>query len=515
MVSCRRALTFERYSTKKSEVMSSNGSEVQTIAVAGASGFLGRALSETLGSDYELIGLTRDLARSRELDQGYQWRKADLFSRKQTLDGLEGADLAIYLAHSGRPSASLTQGDVRDMELICADNFARAARRQGVNEIVHISGIVPDEGEPGHHLSTRLEVEETLGVYGAQVTTLRVGMVIGPGGDLTEMLFRLVEKLPVMVLPRWTQNEIRPISRSDLMELVQYVLQNPVSRGRSWVVGGPDPVTFEMLLQMSAELMELRRRIYTVSVTTPRLSSAWISMFTGLPRTMVRPVVEMLRHPTLRGGKTLQEHAGQTPTALRSALAHALDHRELPDAKTARNTDSSREMIPIKTRREVRSVQRLPVPPGRRARWIAETYARWLPRFMAPFMRVEFREERYLDFYARLLPWPILSLELDREVSQPDRQLYWIQGGLLAGTQDRGRLEFRDVLAGQWSLAAIHRFRPRLPWFIYILTQAQVHLFVMKAFGRYLGRERQRCLESDDRKSLPGPEPMDDIKSTG
>ncbi len=485
--------------------MSLDERKAQTIVVAGASGFLGQALPGALNSDHHLVGLTRSSTilsaqnsqHSTNSDRGYSWRQADLFSRKQTIDGLRGADLAIYLVHSKRPSAALTQGDVRDMDLICADNFARAARHHGVDDLILISGIPAGDNQLDSPISDPLEVEETLGAYGAQVTTLRTGMVIGAGGDLTEMIFRLVENLPVMALPRWTQTPIRPIFYSDLMELIRYIIENPSCRGRSWNVAGADEVNYQILLQMSADIMGLRRRIYTLPFTSPALSSRWISMFTGLPRTVIRPMIEMLRRPTPVVDAELQQLAGQTPTPITAALVEALEKKDIGGGDELVEAKQSTVLSSIKPPNEVRSVQRLPVPPGRRARWIATTYARWLPEFMAPLMRVEFREERYLEFYMRLLPWPLLSLELDREVSRPDRQLYWIRGGLLAATQERGRLEFREVLDGQWSLAAVHRFRPRLPWFIYILTQARIHLFIMKSFGRYLADERRRCLDHD------------------
>jgi nucleoside-diphosphate-sugar epimerase len=517
---------------------------LKTIAVAGASGFVGRALPDVFVDDYRLVGLTRGQSRSDHTSgndyarSNYEWRVCDLFSRKQTIDALAGADLAVYMVHSMRSSAALTQGDFRDMDLICADNFARAARHHGVEQIVYVSGMIPDESserdlaeiDPSQlnpsklnpsqlnkHLASRLEVEKTLGSYGASVTTLRTGIVIGPHGDLTEMILRLVERLPVMWLPRWTQNRVSPITRSDLADLVRFVLEHPQYAGQSWDVGGPesDTVTYADILELAAELLGKKRTFFALPWATPGLSSWWISLFTGKPDAMVRPMVESLCHSVVPRDFRLQEAAGQTPVSLRDAMQAAIEQRQAtPAGQRARqltnqqagpDDNTGSELVRIDEPNEVRSVQRLPLPASRSARWVANTYADWLPRWMRPFVHVELHDDHLLDFSLRPLPWPILELELDDQVSQPDRQLYWIRGGLLAGKQTGNqlgaRLEFREVLGGEWVLAAIHDFRPRLPWPIYVITQAKIHLFVMHAFARYLGRLASEEHRSEDHRS--------------
>jgi uncharacterized protein YbjT (DUF2867 family) len=491
----------------------------KTVVVAGASGFVGRALPEVFGDEYRLVGLTRQIVSSERSaePEGYDWRRCDLFSRRQTIDAMTGANLAIYLVHSMRPSAALTQGHFRDMDLICADNFARAAARHGIEQIAYVSGILPTVDDLGadqldEHLASRLEVEETLGNYGASVTTLRAGIVIGPGGDLTEIIFRLVERLPVMWLPEWSQSLVSPIARSDLAELVRFVLEHPEHAGQSWDVGGPDTVTYAEILELAAELLGRKRQLFDVPVVTPALSSAWISLFTGMPTAMVRPMVESLRHSTLPRDFELQQAAGQTPISLRDAMQAAIEQRSRAGKHAGADGNLGTELVRIDEPNEVRSVQRLPLPAGHHARWVAETYADWLPRFMRPFIKVTLREDHLLDFSIRLIPWPILELELDDKVSQPDRQLYWIRGGLLAGRQAGGRLEFREVLGGRWVLAAIHDFRPRLPWPLYVISQAKIHLFVMHAFARYLGRlsSRQQRIEHDPPPRLPASDTSED-----
>ncbi|AWV91246.1 NAD-dependent epimerase/dehydratase family protein [Bradymonas sediminis] len=502
----------------------SNPTEPKTIVVAGASGFIGRALPDAFDGNYRLVGLSRQVLEEGKQNEAldardYTWRRCDLFSRQQSAAALGGADLAVYLVHSMRPSSALTQGHFSDMDLICADNFARAARRHGVEHIVYISGQLPDPEALGNqpinqHLATRLEVEQTLASYGAAVTTLRAGIVLGPGGDLSELIFRLVERLPVMLLPKWAEQSVSPIARADLVALVRFVLEHPEYAGESWDVGGAETLTWAALLARAAEQMGRNRSFYRAPVMMPVLSTAWITMVTGLPGAMIRPMVESLRQGEVPRDFELQRAAGQTPISLDAAMRASLaSRRKRTGSNAAANDVNETSLVPSDAPREVRSVQRLPMPAGKDARWIATTYAEWLPRFLRPFIDVRLREGRWLDFLIRPLPWPILSMELATDISKPDRQLYWIRGGMLAGDQrgERidGRLEFREALGGKWALAAIHNFRPRLPWPIYMLTQAKMHLFVMNAFARYLGR-----LSSTQRVFVEGDTKLDEAPHT-
>jgi len=137
----------------------------------------------------------------------------------------------------------------------------------------------------------------------------------------------------------------------------------------------------------------------------------------------------------------------------------------------------------------VRSVQRLPLPQGRNALWMAEKYTIWLPRFLRLLVQVNVDENRICSFCMRGLRQPLLVLKFSPERSSLNRPLFYITGGILVSKRKglmRGRLEFREVLKGKTIIAAIHDFSPSLPWFIYNWTQALVHLWVMEGFRRYL-----------------------------
>ncbi len=133
----------------------------------------------------------------------------------------------------------------------------------------------------------------------------------------------------------------------------------------------------------------------------------------------------------------------------------------------------------------VRSIQRLVLPPGRSAEWVALEYFKWLPFFFSSLVSVLIEGNR-CTFYLFHPSVKILILQKSIERSSPDRQLLYVVGGLLAGRMERGRLEFREVLNHRYVMAALHEFRPALPWYIYRWTQALVHIVVMKAFGEHM-----------------------------
>lgn len=171
------------------------------VAVAGASGFVGKALVEDMKDDCRMIALSRSIRESSDADSSVEWRHCDLFSFRTVSKALQGVDCAIYLVHSMMPSAKLTQAGFEDLDLIAADNFARACRDAGVKQIVYLSGLMPEGETLSNHLKSRREVETALRAYGTPLTVLRAGLVVGPGGSSTSMLFQLVHRLPVMVCP--------------------------------------------------------------------------------------------------------------------------------------------------------------------------------------------------------------------------------------------------------------------------------------------------------------------------
>lgn len=471
------------------------------VAIAGATGYVGHALIEALRGTHQVLALTRSgRATSPELPAGapgVYWRKCDLFSAQETERALVDADVGVYLVHSMLPSARLTQASFADLDVLLADNFARAAARAGLRRLVYLGGLIPEAKHLSAHLASRLEVEETLRAAATPVVALRAGLVIGPDSSSFRIIEKLVRRLPVMALPRWTRTPTQPIALTDVVALLQRSLDAPGLDQQAFDIGGPDVVDYARLISGTAEALGLKRTLIPVRFFSPGLSTLWVSLITGAPRELVAPLVQSLRHPMTAHDRRLQERLGVPGLDLRETLHAAL----LSEPQTPRKEATSRRTLTLAARaagaqHDVRSVQRLVLPPGWTAQRVADEYLHWLPHFFHPLLRVEASGDGQCRFFAPPLRAPLLELTLAPEQRVQGVELFYLTGGLLVRTdgERRGRLEFRELPGGHDVLAAVHDFTPTLPWYVYQLTQALVHLWVMRAFGRHLARLAQKAL---------------------
>ena len=452
-----------------------------SLVIAGASGFVGRALAPLLTKRFEVIGLSRS---DREGADGFaEYRKCDLFSLKEAERALEGAEYAVYLVHNMMPSAKLTQGDFADLDLVCADNFARAAARAGIKQIIFLSGLCPNDGSLSKHLESRVEVERVLGGHGVPVTTLRAGLILGGAGSSFQIMARLVQRLPVMVCPRWTNTRTQAVALIDVVRLIEYVVGREEHYSQVYDVSAPEVVTYREMMTMTADALGKRRVFIPSRVLSPGLSRLWVSLMTGAPRALVAPLVQSLKHEMVAGASSLAEAAGLPRTPMREAIALAVDDDDgtSPHAfqgPTGRNRQ-----------RFVRSVQRMKLPESWTAERAALDYVRWLPRFLRGLLRI--RREAGENFSFVLVPLGLTLLTLSHSAarSSADRQLFHVTGGALAKANTKARFELRQVLGGRTLLTVVHDYEPTLPWFMYVLTQAQFHKWLMYRFSAHLSRE--------------------------
>ncbi len=451
-----------------------------TIAIAGARGFVGSHLAARLARRHRVVGLARAVPGAR--DDGIAWRACDLFSATSSQAALEGVDVAVYLVHSMMPSSRLFQGSFHDTDLLLADNFAKACASAGVRHLVYLGGLAPLEGFVSRHLESRLEVEGVLASSGIPVTCLRAGMVVGPGGSSFEILRTLVERLPWMILPRWTQHLGQAVFIDDVLDVLEAAVEDPRLRGRTLDVVNGEPITYESLLRQTAAALGRRRFMVPVKIASTGFSKRWVQLFSGASHELISPLVDSLQcelpHP-----RPAPEIEGLVRyRSFASMLAETL-RRENP---------ARRALVaprPRATGSTVRSIQRLPPVPHEDARFIATEYMRWLPRFFRTIIRVEHSADSpRVTFSVPFWPRPLLVLERIDPGADRSRVKFHIVGGDLSRTTDTGWLEFRQVAARRYTLTAIHGFVPTLPWPIYVATQAQVHAWVMFAFGRHLAR---------------------------
>ncbi len=244
---------------------------------------------------------------------------------------MSGCSAAYYLIHS-----MMAVGDAyRDHDRRLATCFARAAARAGVGRIIYLGGL----GETGEglseHLTSRREVEKHLASGPVPVTVLRAAMIIGSGSASFEVLRYLVERLPIMVTPRWVATESQPIAVRNVLHYLVTCLQHPETTGRTLDIGGPDIRSYRDLMQIMADALGLRRRIIIpVPVLTPRLSSLWIHLVTPLSHRIARPLAEGLRNRVVCRSDEAARLMPQPLLTVREAIDAALGKRRRAEVET-------------------------------------------------------------------------------------------------------------------------------------------------------------------------------------
>lgn len=450
-----------------------------TVVIAGATGFIGRWFIERYHEKYNIIALSRsEMITGPEYDRA-EWRSVELYSLTSTEAALAGADYAIYLVHSMQPNTRLHQGSFEDTDLLLADNFGRAAKANGIKQILFMGGILPqDENveELSTHLRSRWETERTLGAAGVPVTALRAGIIVGAGGSSFTMIKKLVERLPALICPGWCNSPTQPVELHDALRMLDHCIGWEAAYDRHFDIGGPDPTTYAEMIRTVADLMGKKRIVKSVKYFSPGFSKFWVALFTDNSQELVSPLVESLQHQMIAQPNELLD-AFPERTDFRTAARRALRGKDklppLPERKPAEDDEKN----------TVRSVQRLPNPHGHTATYVARLYQRWLPIFFRTLINVD--TDGDVSVF-RVGPVPLLQLQFIPDRSDDDRQLFYVNGGKLVRRKDHGWLEFRRVLDDKYIISAIHEFVPSLPWAVYVTTQARAHAWVMDRFGKYL-----------------------------
>jgi len=236
---------------------------------------------------------------------------------------MEGIRTAFYLVHSMGSG-----GDFEEEELLGARNFAAAAAAAGVGRIVYLGGLAPAGVDLSTHLRSRIRVGEELRGAGVPVVELRASIIIGSGSLSFEMIRSLVERLPVMVTPRWVSLEAQPIAVGDVIAYLLAAAEAPIEGSPIVEIGGADRVSYAGVMAEYARQRGLRRTMIPVPVLTPRLSSLWLGLVTPLYARVGRKLIDSIRHTTVVSDPAPARAFGVKPMGLKDAIAVALRNED-------------------------------------------------------------------------------------------------------------------------------------------------------------------------------------------
>jgi uncharacterized protein YbjT (DUF2867 family)/uncharacterized protein YndB with AHSA1/START domain len=312
-------------------------SEARPVLVTGASGYIGGRLVPRLLATGTRV---RCLAREPRKLQGRAWAAdprvvivaGDAGDPAALRRALEGCRAAYYLVHSMMAAGA----DYAERDRQMAELFARAAEDAGLERIVYLGGL----GELGEglseHLASRREVEHVLASGRTPLTVLRAALIIGSGSASFEILRYLVERLPLMITPRWVATECQPIAVRNVLQYLIDALALDAAKGRTLDIGGPDVLSYRELMQIMAQERGLRRRIVLpVPVLTPRLSSLWIHLVTPISHLIARPLAEGLRNRVVCRDAEAARLMPQRLLCVREAIRAALDHVAQDEVETS------------------------------------------------------------------------------------------------------------------------------------------------------------------------------------
>jgi uncharacterized protein YbjT (DUF2867 family) len=310
------------------------------ILLTGVTGYIGkRLLPVLLDEGHEVVCCVRD---KRRFDASrFQSSKvpkfqvpnsklkiieADFLDPESLAAIPKDIDAAYYLVHS----MSSAIGDFEEMEKRSAENFRDRINQTQAKQVIYLSGIVNSEAL-SKHLSSRKAVEDTLKQGRYELTTLRAGIIVGSGSASFEIIRDLVEKLPVMIAPRWLNTLSQPIAIRNVIQFLKGVALREETYGKSYDIGGPEIITYKEMLLRFARVRKLRRSIYVVPVMTPKLSSYWLYFITSTSYKLAVNLVDSMKVEIVCSENDLSQMLGIDLISYEDAVRMAFDKIEQHD----------------------------------------------------------------------------------------------------------------------------------------------------------------------------------------
>ena len=317
---------------KKIPLSQSNATEIpHRILLTGATGYVGGRLLRVLEGKGHLL---RCLARRPEHLQGSAGSdtevvKGDLLDLDSLVSAMEGVHTAYYLVHSMG-----TKGEFEDEDRQAAINFCEAAERAGISRIIYLGGLCSENYPVSPHMRSRREVGEILRASDIQVLEFQASIIIGSGSLSFELVRSLVERLPVMIIPRWVSTEAQPIALGDVISYLAQAFTINVEDDQIFEIGGEDVISYRGLMEEYAQQRGLKRLMFPVPVLSPRLSSLWLGLITPVYARVGRKLIDSIRLPTVVQNPVAPTIFEVRPMGISKAIADALRNEDQEFAQT-------------------------------------------------------------------------------------------------------------------------------------------------------------------------------------
>jgi len=298
------------------------------ILLTGATGYIGkRLLPVLLEQGHSVICSVRDINRFPKdgiyNHPGISIFEADFLNKTDYDPVLDNLDAAYYLIHS--MSSGIT--DFEKLEGISAENFNSLLNKTSAKQVIYLSGII-NQDKLSRHLASRKNVEEILKKGSVPLTTIRAGIIVGSGSASFEIMRDLVEKLPIMIAPKWLKTKNQPVAIENVIECLTGVLLNKQTINKSFDFGGPDILAYKEMLLQFAEVRGLKRIIISVPIMTPRLSSYWLYFVTATSYKLAVNLVNSMKIEIICKNNELMQMLKITPISYKKAVELAFENVE-------------------------------------------------------------------------------------------------------------------------------------------------------------------------------------------
>lgn len=293
------------------------------VLLTGVTGYVGKRLLVVLiDMGFEVVCAVRDKRRlkvSPNILSKIEIVEVDFLNKESLKSIPSNIDAAYYLIHSMAASTK----KFFDLESTCALNFKDYMGKTEVKQVIYLSGLITQQGKMSEHLASRKNVEDILlsGTY--QSTVLRAGIIVGSGSASFEIIRDIVEKLPIMITPKWVLTKSQPIAIRDIVTYLSRVLLNESCMNHSYDIGGPEVLTYKEMLLQYAEARGLNRRIITLPIMTPKISSFWLYFITSTSYRLATSLVQSMKYEVVCQNTELEKLLSINPISYRKAIEYA------------------------------------------------------------------------------------------------------------------------------------------------------------------------------------------------